>query len=355
MHLRSLTLQALGPFVGRHTIDFEQLGASGLYLLEGPTGVGKSTLIDAIVFALYGKVASAEASDDRLRSGFADEDTETFVDLVFETGSGAYRVRRSPEWLRAKKRGSGTTKQQATVKLWRLAGPDAAAADPDAAPADPAAGAVDPDGELMSTRLDEAGLEIQHAIGLDRTQFVQTIVLPQGEFASFLRADPEKRRGLLQKVFATGVYERVQDQLVAMRIEAQRAVAAAQTRVGAAAAQFVGAAGITDLPPELSDVARSTGRAGTDNLAGSELSDVARSTGRPGTDTLVVEGAGGLVGAGELRALGDTASAGLLPAVLAHVDALAAVAGEARVLEDAAAADLVLARAACDEAKALAD
>ena len=109
MHLRRLQLGALGPFAGTHTIDFAELGASGLYLLEGPTGAGKSTVIDAVVFALYGKVASEATSDDRLRSGYAADDVDTFVDLVFETGSGVYRVRRQPERLRAKRRGTGTT------------------------------------------------------------------------------------------------------------------------------------------------------------------------------------------------------------------------------------------------------
>ena len=318
MHLRSLTLQALGPFAGTYTIDFEQLGASGLYLLEGPTGSGKSTIIDAIVFALYGKVASADSSDDRLRSGYADADTETFVDLVFETGSGEYRVLRSPEWQRAKKRGAGTTKQQATVKLWRLAGPDGALE----------AGMVDPaGGELISTRLDEAGAEIQRAIGLDRAQFVQTIVLPQGEFASFLRADPEHRRSLLQKVFGTAVYERVQDQLAVMRVDAQRAVAAARTDVGATVAHFVGAAEITDV------------------LGGDE----------PWDAEPLAEASGRLATASELRVLGDAASADVRPAVGAHVAALAAATADAVVAAAGARDGLVRARARFDATRALAD
>ncbi|MGV8966992.1 MAG: AAA family ATPase [Cellulomonas sp.] len=318
MHLRSLTLQALGPFAGTYTIDFEQLGASGLYLLEGPTGSGKSTIIDAIVFALYGKVASADSSDDRLRSGYADADTETFVDLVFETGSGEYRVLRSPEWQRAKKRGEGTTKQQATVKLWRLAGPDGALE----------AGIVDPaGGELISTRLDEAGAEIQRAIGLDRAQFVQTIVLPQGEFASFLRADPERRRSLLQKVFGTAVYERVQDQLAVMRVDAQRAVAAARADVGAAVAHFVGAAEITDGPAVAVAVA--------------------------GTEPLAV-GSVPLATASELRGLGDTASADVLPAVGAHVAALAVAAATAVATAATAREELARVRAHLDATRSLA-
>ena len=217
MYLRSLTIQAIGPFAGRYTVDFEALGASGLFLLEGPTGAGKSTLIDAIVFALYGKVASAATSEDRLRSGFAADDVESVVDLTFETGAGVYRVRRTPAYDRAKRRGTGTARQQATVKLWRLAGaaPDVPPASDDLTAADSLPLGIDAehDGEIVSTRLDEAGPELQRIIGLDRAQFVQTIVLPQGEFASFLRADPEHRRSLLQKIFATDVYERLQYRL----------------------------------------------------------------------------------------------------------------------------------------------
>lgn len=233
MHLRTLELQAIGPFAGRHVIDFTAVGASGLFLLEGPTGAGKSTIIDAIVFALYGKVASPAASEERLRSAFAAEDVESVVDLVFETGAGAFRVRRTPAYDRPKKRGTGTARQQSTVKLWRL--PVEAVDDADA-----------PEGEILTTRLDEAGAELQRIIGLDRAQFVQTIVLPQGEFASFLRADPEHRRSLLQKIFGTEVYEKMQQRLEEMRREQQRAVAEARGALRSAAAHFAGAAALDD-------------------------------------------------------------------------------------------------------------
>ncbi len=224
MYLHRMTIQALGPFVGQHTIEFGDLAASGLFLLEGPTGAGKSTLIDAIVFALYGKVASPDASEDRLRSAHAAPEVETFVDLVLETGAGIYRVRRSPAYQRPKQRGSGTTLQQSQVRLWRLTSPDAL------------------DGDVMSIRADEAGAELRRAVGLDREQFVQTIVLPQGEFASFLRADPESRRGLLQQVFGTEVYERLQQRLERMRAEVGRAVEEGRQSVDRAVARFVGAA-----------------------------------------------------------------------------------------------------------------
>ncbi|MFS0702786.1 AAA family ATPase, partial [Cellulomonas sp. 179-A 4D5 NHS] len=264
MYLRTLTLQAIGPFAGRFTVDFAQLGASGLFLLEGPTGAGKSTLIDAIVFALYGKVASASTSEDRLRSGFAGPEDESVVDLVFETSAGVFRVRRTPAYDRPKKRGTGTARQQATVKLWRLPAESPAEAGGDG----PGAPGGAPEGEIVSTRLDEAGAELQRVVGLDRAQFVQTIVLPQGEFASFLRADPEHRRGLLQKIFGTEVYERLQRRLEELRREALRATGEARAQLVTATAHFVGAAGLDgehadelraladDAAPETADAAR---------------------------------------------------------------------------------------------------
>ncbi|GEL94164.1 AAA family ATPase [Cellulomonas composti] len=223
MRLHTLTLQAIGPFAAEHTVDLTALGASGLFLLEGPTGAGKSTLIDAVVFALYGKVAAENASDDRLRSAFADEDTESFVDLIFEVGAGVFRVRRTPAYDRAKRRGTGTTRQQASVRLWRLG--------PDGGP-----------GTVISTRLDEAGDEITRLVGLDRTQFVQTIVLPQGEFARFLQSKPEERVGLLQKIFGTQVYERLQQRLAERRRESERELAAARAALAGRLAHLAGAA-----------------------------------------------------------------------------------------------------------------
>ncbi|UUI65275.1 AAA family ATPase [Cellulomonas wangsupingiae] len=232
MHLRSLTVQAIGPFAGRHTVDLDALGSSGLFLLEGPTGSGKSTLIDAVVFALYGKVAGADASDERLRSAYAADDVESVVDLVLEVPSGVYRVRRTPAYQRAKRRGTGTTTAQASVKAWRLPADADVSGGPDA---------LDGVGVLLGTRLDEVGAELQRIVGLDRSQFVQTVVLPQGEFARFLRATGEERRVLLQKIFGTQVYDQMQQRLAALRAEAARTVEASRAALGEAVAHLLGA------------------------------------------------------------------------------------------------------------------
>ena len=258
-----MTVQALGPFAGRYTVDVAALGTDGLFLLEGPTGAGKSTLIDAVVFGLYGKVASDATSDDRLRSAFAAASDETFVDLVFEVGAGVFRVRRTPAYVRPKQRGPGTTTAQATARLWRLPADWATAcAETAAAEAvstgvdtETAVGAADPlavldrVGEPLATRIDEVGHRIVGLVGLDRAQFVQTVVLPQGEFARFLRARPEDRRVLLQRIFGTQVYEHLADRLAELRRAGDRSVASARATLLEATARLVGAARLGSAGP----------------------------------------------------------------------------------------------------------
>jgi len=228
MYLHRLELRAIGPYPDLVTIDFAVLAASGVFLLEGPTGSGKSTIIDAVVFALYGGLAGSDASSDRLHSQHADPAVEPFVELVFETGAGTYRVRRTPQYDRPKQRGTGTVKQQASVQLFRLAAP------------------TDVAGEPMSSRIPEVGVEIARIVGLDRAQFLQTVVLPQGEFARFLRSPGEDRRKLLQSLFGTQVYDRTADELAARRRAVQAEVEGADDRVRDALARFAQAADLAD-------------------------------------------------------------------------------------------------------------
>ena len=229
MRLHSMTFQAIGPFDGTHTIDFSSLGASGLFLLEGPTGAGKSTIIDAIVFALYGGLAGEEASKQRLHSHHAAIGVEPFVDLTFSTQAGNYRIRRSPAYDRPKRTGTGTTTQKETAKLSRLASLDA----PDM-------------GQEMSTRAQEIGPEIKRLIGLDKQQFLQTVVLPQGEFATFLRSTGEERKDLLRTIFRTDVYEELTEQLKAMRIAVRGSIDRTRIGIGEAFAGFRAAADFED-------------------------------------------------------------------------------------------------------------
>ena len=197
MRIHSLTMTGIGPYAGREHIDFDAVGASGRFLLTGPTGSGKTTIIDAIVFALYGDVAdSADSSKERIRSTLVGPHTESVIELVFSTGAGVYRVRRTPTYERAKRSGQGTTAQNATVKLWHLAEVGG-----------------DPLDEPV-TRMGDANAEIARAVGLSREQFTQTVVLPQGKFARFLRADSSERQHLLKDVFGTGIYDAIQDALI---------------------------------------------------------------------------------------------------------------------------------------------
>ena len=232
MKLHHLRLTGIGPFASTASIDFAALGASGMFLLEGPTGSGKSTILDAIVYALYGQVAGAVTSGDRIRSQFAASTEASVVDLVFETASGIYRVRRQPEFQRQKLRGTGTTKEQARAVLWRIGSPQLIAD----VIADTAGGGSGVD--AIATRIDEVGREIQRAVGLTRDQFTQTVLLPQNEFARFLRAGTGERQAVLQRVFGTETYAAVEKQLEEMRKQSRREVDAAQQTLGTALARF---------------------------------------------------------------------------------------------------------------------
>jgi len=241
MQLHSMTIAALGPFADRYTVDVARLGADGLFLLEGPTGAGKSTLIDALVFGLYGKLGYETTCEDRLRSAFAGPSDETFVDVVFEVNAGVFRVRRTPTYTRARRRGAGTTTANATARLWRLPATWADAVAGAGDDEDPLV-VLDRTGEPLATRLDEVGQRVVDLVGLEREQFVQTVVLPQGEFARFLRARPEHRRELLGRIFGTEVYERLAERLAEMRRTGEQSVREARAALLEATARLVGAA-----------------------------------------------------------------------------------------------------------------
>lgn len=196
MRILRLTMDAVGPFPGHEVIDFEAFSDAGRFLLSGPTGAGKSTIIDAIVFALYGKVSGGrDSSDSRIRSRYASEQAKTEVELIFSTSSGNYKVRRQPAYERVKKNGKGVTKQNAKAWLFKL------------------------DEQLREvseplTKTSDIGTEITRIVGLSREQFTQTVVLPQGKFAQFLRSTSKDRQDLLQELFGTAIFEDLQLDLV---------------------------------------------------------------------------------------------------------------------------------------------
>ncbi|MBI1377841.1 MAG: AAA family ATPase [Frankiales bacterium] len=259
MRLHSLTITAFGPFAGTETIDLERLAASGLFLLEGPTGAGKSTVLDAITFALYGGTASAEASDDRLHSQFAAPGTVPSVSLELSIGGTGYRVHRVPAHRRPKKRGDGVTLERATVRLERRR----------------------PGGawEHLDHSHQEVAELLRDALGLSRAQFTQVVLLPQGEFATFLRAPDDERRALLTTIFGTGLYDAVTAELEARRTDASRRRLEARAGVAAAVAAAAEAAGLEGEPASdlvaLDDAGRATA---LDGLVASVAAELALAT-----------------------------------------------------------------------------
>lgn len=190
MKIRWLRITGIGPFAGTHTVDFSAFEDSGLFLLDGPTGAGKSTLIDAITFALYGDVArTKDASKDRLRSNHISDSDPSEADLVFEVATGIYRVTRTPAYTPAGKKSQRNSKSTLTRVV----------EDPDA-----------PDGwrtvEPIASGPRDVGYEIPRIVGLDKDQFLQTIVLPQGKFSQFLNATSDAREQILRDIFDTQIY-----------------------------------------------------------------------------------------------------------------------------------------------------
>ena len=223
MRLHSLAITAFGPFAGTETIDMDSLTASGLFLLEGPTGAGKSTILDAITFALYGATAGSESSSDRLRSHFAPPDAVPEVVLELSVGGERLRISRVPEHQRPKRRGEGFTSEKASVHVERLEAGTWAS---------------------VSSHVQEANTEIRERIGLTPDQFTKVVLLPQGEFATFLRADDDVRRILLTQIFGTGLYDKVTRELENRRTEASRARETVLASVSQALAAADEAAGL---------------------------------------------------------------------------------------------------------------
>ncbi|HMH91617.1 MAG TPA: SMC family ATPase [Streptosporangiaceae bacterium] len=230
MRLHTLELQAIGPYATPQRIDFEALTASGLFLLEGPTGAGKTTILDAITFVLYGERSRDDRNEDgphadRLHSHFAAPGLEPSVTLEVSLRGTRYRVRRTPEYQRPKRRGAGFVTEAARVHLERLE----------------AGGWTS-----LSANKAEAGEAIRDAIGLTQAQFTQVMLLRQGEFAKFLRSSGDDRQKLLTALFGTQLYDRITDELGSRRTDATRAREAAQRQIAAAAAAAAEAAGLDE-------------------------------------------------------------------------------------------------------------
>jgi exonuclease SbcC len=211
MRLHRLTVTAFGPFAATETVDFDALGAAGLFLFTGATGAGKTSLLDAVSFALYGEVPGPRKQVSRaLRSDHAAPGVAPQVVLDLTLRGRRLRVTRSPAWERAKRRGTGTTTEQSRVLVEERRSDEWAP---------------------LSTRLDEAGELLRELTGLTPSQFCQVVLLPQGQFAEFLRADADTRRKLLESLFDTGRFAAVESWLVGQRQAAHRELEDADAQV----------------------------------------------------------------------------------------------------------------------------
>ncbi|MFD0273092.1 AAA family ATPase [Kitasatospora sp. NPDC127111] len=227
MRLHRLTVTAFGPFAGTETVDFDALAAGGLFLLRGATGAGKSSVLDAVCYALYGEVPGTRRAN-RLRSDHADPARLTEIRLELTLGGRRLQVTRLPEQLRPKKVGKGTTVERAQTLLREWA-------------ADAGDGA--PGWRAVSKSHQEAGEEIHRLIGMSRDQFCQVVLLPQGDFARFLKGDSEERGKLLRRLFDTERFQHVESWLAEQRRAQESAVQAGRRRLRDLASKAEQAAG----------------------------------------------------------------------------------------------------------------
>lgn len=183
-----LTLSAFGPYAGRTEVDFSKLGTSGLYLITGDTGAGKSTIFDAVSYALFGEASGKVRESSMLRSKYAAPDVPTFVRLTFSYMGRTFIAERNPEYIRPSKRGGGETTQSADASLTL------------------------PDGRVISG-IKDVGEKIKEILGVDKNQFSQIVMLAQGDFLKLLLSSTDERKAIFRDLFKTGLYRDLQDRL----------------------------------------------------------------------------------------------------------------------------------------------
>ena len=183
-----LTMQAFGPFADSQSIDFTRLGHNPLFLINGPTGSGKTSILDALCYALYGETTGNEREGVQMRCDLASEDTPTTVTLDFKLHQQVYRIIRSPEQQTPKTRGDGFTVSKHKAVLTRLGDPE----------------------ELLTNKTSQVKQEVVQLIGLTETQFRQVMVLPQGKFRELLLASSKEREDIFGQLFQTDIYKRIE-------------------------------------------------------------------------------------------------------------------------------------------------
>lgn len=185
----TLTLSAFGPYSGSTVLDLSKLGKEGIYLICGDTGAGKTTIFDAIMYAIYGKPSGERRDTEMLRSKYAIPDTETFVELVFEYKGKIYKIKRSPRQLRPKKKGEGFTERGAEVEF------------------------VYPNGGPVYTKERDVENAVKELLGLSSEEFAQVSMIAQGSFLKLLTGETKDRQGILRNLFKTENYRKLQDKL----------------------------------------------------------------------------------------------------------------------------------------------
>ena len=193
-----MEMSAFGPYAGRTSVDFEKLGSRGLYLITGDTGAGKTTIFDALTFALFGEASGTVRDKSMLRSKYASPDTPTEVKLTFRYGGKRYTVRRNPEYERPARRGAGMTTQKAEAEL------------------------IYPDGRVV-TKVNEVDSSIREILGIDRKQFAQIAMIAQGDFRKLLLAETKERQEIFREIFQTKYYQLFQEKLKASASEIDKA------------------------------------------------------------------------------------------------------------------------------------
>ncbi|MBP3504995.1 MAG: SMC family ATPase [Lachnospiraceae bacterium] len=188
MRPMNLIVTGFGPYADRTEIPMDKLGRSGLYLITGDTGAGKTTIFDAITFALYGEASGENREPNMLRSKYAKPETPTEVELTFSYGDKVYKIKRNPEYERPALRGSGMTRQMANAEL------------------------TYPDGRVFTKRT-EVNAAIKEIIGVDRKQFSQIAMIAQGDFQKLLFADTKERQGIFREIFHTKNFQSLQERL----------------------------------------------------------------------------------------------------------------------------------------------
>lgn len=192
-----ITMSAFGPYAGEVTLDMQKLGKSGIYLITGDTGAGKTTIFDAISYALYGEASGNYRENTTLRSKYAGVDTPTFVELEFEYNNEIYKINRNPEYPRPNKRGEGFTKQSANAEL------------------------VMPDGSVI-TKIKEVSAKVEEIIGINKNQFSQIAMIAQGDFRKLLNCETNERSKIFRKIFKTEPYHNIEIKISSLFNELKR-------------------------------------------------------------------------------------------------------------------------------------